>query len=88
MLPHELQDYLAFREGAKGVPLPDVPFQMLTSLPLEKRQWAKIAERGGWQMLRMNLNTFLRHGVLDMQTSQRKIAKRLVDRKAIKKAPI
>lgn len=88
LLPEQVQAYLAFREGAKGVPLPDVPFQMLTSLPLEKRQWAKIAERAGWQMLRMNLNTFLRHGVLDMKTSQRKIARRLGDRKAIERARV
>ena len=43
--------------------IPDVPFQMLTALPLSDRDWAQIARQGSWQMVRMNLNTFGRHGV-------------------------
>ena len=48
--------------------VPDVPFQMLTALAVEPEQWARsLAERGGWQMLRMNLNTFARHGVFEVE---------------------
>ena len=65
LLPQALQDWLAFKAGVKGTPIPDVPFQMLASLPLTTRHWTKIAERGGWQMVRMNLNTFQRHGVFE-----------------------
>lgn len=88
LLPENVQNYIAFRECPKGSALPDVPFQMLTSLELSKKHWAKIAERGGWQMVRMNLNTFMRHGVTDMTTSRRRIAKRLVDRGEIAKARV
>lgn len=60
-LPQVVQDWLAFKAGAEGE-VPDVPFQMLTNQPLSAEQWATIARRGSWQMLRQNLNTFARHG--------------------------
>ena len=43
--------------------VPDVPFQMLTALDLGTPEWTAIARRASWQMTRMNLNTFARHGV-------------------------
>ncbi|MEM1346502.1 MAG: RNA-binding protein, partial [Pseudomonadota bacterium] len=61
LLPQAVQDWLAFKAEGKGA-VPDVPFQMLTQLPLDQRQWTEIAERGSWQMVRQNLNTFQRHG--------------------------
>jgi 60 kDa SS-A/Ro ribonucleoprotein len=61
VLPQAVQDWLAFRAGATDL-VPDVPFQMLTDLPLTAGQWAQIARRGSWQMLRQNLNTLARHG--------------------------
>jgi 60 kDa SS-A/Ro ribonucleoprotein len=61
LLPQVVQDWLAFRAGATDV-VPDVPFHMLTDLPLTAEQWGQIAMRGSWQMLRQNLNTFDRHG--------------------------
>ena len=63
-LPQVVQDWLAFRAGATDM-VPDVPFQMLTDLPLTGPQWAQIALKGSWQMLRQNLNTFHRHGAFD-----------------------
>ena len=45
--------------------MPDVPFQMLTSLELKTEHWKQIASNAPWQMTRMNLNTFARHGVFD-----------------------
>ncbi len=68
--------------------MPDVPFQMLTSLPLSKEQWAGIAERAGWHMLRMNLQTFARHGVYDVEGMPQKIARRLSDAEAIRRARV
>lgn len=88
LLPRPVQEYLAFRETAGGAPVPDVPFQMLTTLPLNQRQWTRIAERAGWHMLRMNLNTFQRHGVFDRRSVRRDIAGRLADRDAIAKARV
>lgn len=37
-----------------------------TTLELTAQDWARIAAKASWQMLRMNLNTFLRHGVFEV----------------------
>lgn len=63
-LPEAVQDWLTFKAGCKG-PLPKVPFQMLTQLDLSADQWAQITRNGSWQMVRQNLNTFLRHDVFE-----------------------
>lgn len=84
-LPKDVQVYLMRKDTGHGV-LPDVPFQMLTNLELNAKHWAKIAERGGWQMVRMNLNTFARHGVFGLKRSEKMIAEKLSDADAISKA--
>ena len=38
---------------------------MLTALGLGRREWTAIARSAPWQMTRMNLNTFARHGVFE-----------------------
>lgn len=68
--------------------LPDVPFQMLTSLALTKKDWAKIASQSGWQMVRMNLNTFARHGVFELPGMAERVAEKLRDEASIAKAKI
>lgn len=87
MLPQALQDFIAFKQTGKGG-LPKLPFQMLTGLELERHHWREIALNGGWQMVRMNLNTFVRHGVFEDQESVEAIADRLRDKKAISKARV
>jgi 60 kDa SS-A/Ro ribonucleoprotein len=64
-LPEIVQQYERIKQQTvRGKePVPDVPFQMLTSLPLTEHDWRQIARNASWQMTRMNLNTFLRHGV-------------------------
>ncbi|WP_171097591.1 RNA-binding protein [Ruegeria sp. HKCCD7255] len=84
-LPQALQDWIAFRETGKG-PVPDVPFQMLTQLELSTEHWARIARRGSWQMVRQNLNTFLRHGVFNVARNLDHVAALLRDPQAIAKA--
>jgi len=69
-------------------PVPDVPFQMLTALPLTGAQWKRIAETAGWQMTRMNLNTFARHGVFTDKKLTRRLAQRLADPAQIAKAKV
>ena len=71
-----------------SLPLPLVPFQMLTALPLSAEQWAQIARQGGWQMLRMNLNTFARHGVFGIEGMAQLIADKLRDPQAIARARV
>ncbi len=61
-LPDLVRRYEAYKAGEQRE-VPAVPFQMLTQLPLGPQEWTTIAERAGWQMTRMNLNTFARHGV-------------------------
>ena len=90
-LPEIVRAYEAFKsdaQGALGGEMPDVPFQMLTQLPLSREQWAVLAKRGGWQMLRMNLNTFARHGVYEVSGMTALIAKRLSDGTEIRKARV
>ena len=71
-----------------ALPLPAVPFQMLTALPLSREQWAQIARQAGWQMLRMNVNTFGRHGVYEIDGMAELIAEKLRDPEAIGKARV
>ena len=63
--------------------VPAVPFQMLTALPISAKEWTEIARNAGWQMTRMNLNTFQRHGVFADAEMVKLIADRLRDREAI-----
>lgn len=68
--------------------VPDVPFQMLTALELDAQAWARIAERGSWQMVRQNLNTFARHGVFALPGVADAVAAKLRDPQAVAKARV
>lgn len=70
----------------KAGPLPDVPFEMLTALPLSAADWKELAKRMTTTQLRINLNTLLRHGVLDDPAMVEDVAARLSDREAIRRA--
>lgn len=61
-LPPATRAFEAYKRD-RTQPLPDVPFQMLSALDLDAQAWAQIALQSSWQMVRMNLNTFARHGV-------------------------
>lgn len=84
-LPPLTQAFEAYKRGELQ-DAPDVPFQMLTALPLDAGQWARIARNGGWQMVRMNLNAFARHGVFGIAGMADVIAEKLADPTAIAKA--
>lgn len=84
-LPEIIRQYEAFKAGESKL-VPDVPFQMLSSLPLAGADWIEIARHASWQMTRMNLNTFGRHGVFASSEMSRLIAHRLRDEEAIAKA--
>jgi 60 kDa SS-A/Ro ribonucleoprotein len=81
------KQYEDFKKNMTGE-IPDVPFQMLTALPLTKTHWAQIAENATWTQTRMNLNTFLRHGVFEDAKLTNLIAERLQDPAQIKKAKV
>jgi 60 kDa SS-A/Ro ribonucleoprotein len=82
LLPASVRAFEAFKAD-RTAPVPDVPFQMLTALDLDRRAWIEIARRGSWQMTRMNLNTFARHGVFEDETATAAIAARLRNAEAI-----
>ncbi|MBM3225937.1 MAG: TROVE domain-containing protein, partial [Candidatus Tectomicrobia bacterium] len=86
-LPALVQQYEAYKAGDRAM-VPDVPFQMLTALQLGTLEWTAIARRAPWQMTRMNLNTFARHGVFTQEGLPELIAARLREARAIAKARV
>ena len=89
-MPEIAREYELFKYKHKddAREVPDVPFQMLTSLDLGTPEWTAIPRRASWQMTRMNLNTFARHGVFDQPEMTELIANRLRDPKAIARARV
>lgn len=89
-LPRLVRDFETYKSSTErsGIEAPDVPFQMLTALALEPRDWKVIAGRAPWQMTRMNLNTFARNGVFDSAELTNVIANRLRDAELIRKARV
>ncbi len=86
-LPEIVRHFERFKAG-DSAEVPNVPFQMLTALPLSTKDWAEIARNAPWQMTRMNLNTFQRHGVFADEAMVKIVADRLRDREAVKRARI
>lgn len=86
-LPAQVQALEQFRLGV-NTELPKVPMQLLTHLNLNQQQWAEIARNGSWQMLRMNLNTFLRHDVFKIKGMTKIIADKLMDEQSILKSRV
>lgn len=84
-LPAMVREYEAFKRDPSG-PVPALPFQYLTSLELSTAQWCEIARNASWQTIRMSLNTYARHGVLDDAETVATIAARLGDADTIAKA--
>jgi 60 kDa SS-A/Ro ribonucleoprotein len=84
-LPLLVRQFEDFKAGDRRE-VPAVPFEMLTALDLTPRDWAQVAEHASWQMTRMNLNTFARHGVFEAPQMTERIAARLSDRAEIAKA--
>lgn len=86
-LPPIVRAFEAYKKD-HSLAVPAVPFQMLTSLELGQTEWAAIAKQGGWQMVRMNLNTFTRHKVFEVPGMTQLIAQKLRDPDAIAKAKV
>lgn len=86
-LPQIAREYEDYKAG-RSESLPDVPFQLLTSLELGQKEWVEIARQASWQTTRMNLNTFLRHGVFETEGMTELIAMRLSNPELIRKARV
>ena len=87
LVPDAIRAFEAFKRDASN-PVPDVPFQMLTALELTPQHWAEIAKSAGWQMLRMNLNTFDRQCVFAIDGMAELVASRLRDPAEIAKSRV
>jgi 60 kDa SS-A/Ro ribonucleoprotein len=81
------KQYEAFKKDMDGE-IPDVPFQMLTALPLTDKHWKQIANHATWTQTRMNLNTFQRHGVFADDKLVTLIAERLQDPEQVKRSKV
>jgi len=68
--------------------VPDVDFRMLTALDLGIAEWTAIAKQCSWQTLRMNLNTFERHGVFKDKSMVELVANRLRDANEIHRSKV
>ena len=68
------------------VEIPNVPFQMLTALPLTEEHWRSIAKTATWTQARMNLNTFARHGALKDKSVVDALAKKLSSKEEVSRA--
>jgi len=79
--------FRAFKKDLEGE-IPDVPFQMLTALPLTNAHWAQIAENATWTQTRMNLNTFARHDVFSDTKLTKLVADKLQDEEQVKRAKV
>lgn len=89
-LPDIVKEFEAYKaaQDRSSLKTPDVPFQMLTGMNLNNEVWKDIARHAPWQMTRMNLNTFLRHGVFDDKKLTRQVANRLSDTTLVHKAKV
>lgn len=92
LLPDIVREFEAFKtavaEKAENRKTPNVNFQMLTALPLSEADWESIAKNAKWQMTRMNLNTFARHGVYSKPENVKMIAERLRNASFIENAKV
>lgn len=86
-LPAAIAAFEAWKRDP-SLPLPEVPFEWLTAMPLDAVQWGELAGRMGWQALRMNLNTLARNGAFGVAGVAESVAARLSDRDALSKARV
>jgi 60 kDa SS-A/Ro ribonucleoprotein len=87
LLPAVVRHFEAYK-AKERTDVPDVPFQMLTSLDLGRKEWTAIAKNASWQTTRMNLQTFQRHGVFEDEKMVKLVADRLKDRDLVRRAKV
>jgi len=86
-LPKLVMQFEQFRAG-EGAEIPDLPFTLLSALPLTREHWVSVAKNASWQTTRMNLNTFARHSVFEADEMAEVIAARLRDSDKIRSARV
>ncbi len=84
-LPSLVKEFEAYKADPTSNSVPEVDFRMLTALNLGTAQWSEIARNASWNMLRMNLNTFARHGCFDDKKLVDYVANKLADANEVSK---
>lgn len=84
-LPEIVRRFEGFKLSPTGE-VPPVNFQFLSSLTLSPAQWRAVMEAASWTTLRMNLNTFARHGVFSLPGAAESAAAKLRDSEAIRRS--
>lgn len=87
MLPNSVKAFESFKRK-ETTELPNLPFEMLTAMPLNSDDWCAIAKNARWHWIRMNINTLHRHGVLAREEMVELVSKKLVDEEAIRKSRV
>jgi 60 kDa SS-A/Ro ribonucleoprotein len=85
-LPGAVREFEVFKSTLGDVP--DVPFEMLTALPLTPKHWAQLAKRMSFTQLRMNLNTLQRHGVFNDPAMVELVASKLRNRDLVRSSRV
>lgn len=68
--------------------MPNVPFQMLTALPLTDDHHKALAKRATWHQVRMNLNSFARHNVFNDKEVVASLAAKLQDANEVRRSRV
>ncbi len=84
-LPVLLKRFENFKNCGEAT-VPDVDFRMLTALNLSEAQWKDIARAASWNTLRMNINTFERHGCFADKKLVTELAKKLANTNEVRNA--
>lgn len=92
-LPDCVQKYEIYKEASlngdtKGLDIPKCEFRLLSALNLKKYEWSEIAKTAPFQMTRMNLNTFARHGVFENSELVDIVSKRLSDSEQVRRSRV
>jgi 60 kDa SS-A/Ro ribonucleoprotein len=88
-LPSLVKHYEAFKRDKNGdIGVPAVDFRYLDSLGLSTEHWVEVFRNAPWHFTRMNLNTAVRHGVLNSPEMVEVIADRLRDVDAIHRSRV
>jgi 60 kDa SS-A/Ro ribonucleoprotein len=78
-LPREIRQYEHYRKNKEGEFPTNLDFRLLDNLGLSEEHWTGVALNSGWNAVRMNLNTFARHGVFHNKTAVEILANKLRD---------
>lgn len=86
-LPEPVRALEAYRHDPTR-PVPDVPYERITSRSPGAREWAAIARTASWETTRRHLCALARHGALEVPGTLELVAARLRDPEAIARARV